>query len=207
MSEPVIESTLDTATTPEITLEATPTQPQAVTVDMEALSRIAEKKAEKVSQSVVKEILTKQGLDDETIKNVLADFKSRQPDPKQEIENYKTTIGQLQTQIETEQREKIAMLKGVPLNSDDDAVKEKANACMTLAKSYISESVPFEVALDRALQVISFADKKEDINIPKFDGGAGREPITQKDVKGMSYMDRLKLKNPQMHAEYKPKTK
>lgn len=156
------------------------TQPQAVNVDIQAILKQAEEKANQVAETkadaVMKSMLKQQGLDDENIKTMLAEWKSNQVTPEQTIQELQTKL-ELANKKETEltQRE-IALLKGVPLNSQEETEKEKVNACLTLAKSYVSETVTFETALDKALNVISFENQtKKEVKEPY--AGAGRKSL------------------------------
>jgi len=144
--------------------------PTAVNVDINSIISQAETKAseaaEKKMEAVFKSMLQQQGLDTETINKMTEEWRSKQTTPEQiiqgkdaEIQQRDGTITQLQQQIETERQEKIALSKGVPLGAEDEAVKEKAVACFTLAKSYMSDTVPFESALEKALQIISFKEE------------------------------------------------
>ena len=197
---------LPTQSTPQ---PAAPTQPQTANVDINAIISQAETKAseaaEKKMTGVFKSMLEQQGFDAEAISKMTADWKAKQVTPEQELKQRDDTIGQLQRQLEDEKQEKIALSKGVPLSSDDEPTKEKVNACLTLAKSYVSDTVTFEQALDKALAIINFEQKQDAKAIPRFDSSGNKDPIANKDTKGLSYMERLKLKNPQLYAEHTKK--
>lgn len=194
--------------TTEPVMQPTITQPQTVTVDMDAINRAAEARAEQAAQGVVKDMLARQGLDDESIKGVLAEWRAKQPNPEAELKQRDDTIGQLQQQLESERQEKIALSKGVPVGTDDETAKEKVNACLTLAKSYVSDKVTFEQALDKALGIIKFGQEQLQANIPRFDSGGGKSPIsgmTIEDYKKMSYNEKLALKekSPNLYEQFK----
>lgn len=160
------------------------TPPQAVNVDINQIIKQAEEKAaevaEKRAEGAFKSMLQQQGLDAETISKMTEEWKSKQVTPEQiiqakeaEIAARDGTISQLTAQIEAERQEKIALSKGVPLNSEDEALKEKANACITLAKTYMTDNVPFDSALEKALEIISFKqpDPSPASPVPRFAGG------------------------------------
>lgn len=189
---------------------AQPQDAQTVTVDMEALNKAAELRAERAAQTAVRETLKQQGLDDEAIKGVLAEWKAKQTTPEQELKLRDETIGDLKQQLEAERQEKVALAKGVPLGSEDEATKAKATACITLAKSYVSDDVTFEAALDKAMEIISFAapaQEKPEAKPPMW-GGAGTKSTgvnTLEDYKKMSGQEKIKLKqeNPTLYEQFK----
>lgn len=159
------------------TAPAQPVTPTAaVTVDMEAINKAAEARAERAAQTVVKDMLKQSGLDDVAIKGVLDDWKAKQTTPEQEIKKRDDTIGALTQQLESEKQEKIALSKGIPIGSTDAAVTDKVTACLTLAKSYVTADVTFEAALDRALKIISFEGDKP-IHRPPMWGGSGSATV------------------------------
>lgn len=140
-------------------------------VDIQAIISQAETKAseaaEKKMEAVFKSMLQQQGLDSDAIITMTADWKAKQVTPEQiiktkdeEIQQRDGTISTLQQQIETERQEKLALSKGIPLGAEDEAVREKAIACISLAKSYMSDSVPFDSALEKALKIINFEEKR-----------------------------------------------
>lgn len=141
------------------------TQSTAGNVDYSAIIETAAQKAaaetEKKFDGVLKSMIKQQApqTDEETIKAMVADYKSKQVTPEKEIQTRDETIKTLQATIEAEQQKNTAMLKGVPLS--DEAQAEKVNACLTLAKSYVSDTVTFEQALDKAMNVISFTAAEE----------------------------------------------
>lgn len=188
MSEQINETTTTTeqATTP-LQSVAPITQPQAapqtVNVDINAIAQIAEQKAEQKMQNVFKDMLKQQGFDSETVNAMAAEYKAKQVTPEQ-------TIQELRQKVELSEQREAALLKGIPLSTDDETEKQKVNACLTLAKSYVSDDVPFAVALDKALEIISFKPKQE--APPPMYGGAGKQPIgtvsTEKEEKKRKYL-------------------
>lgn len=202
--EPV--QTLPTgAAAPVTPVVAAPTP--TVAVDMEAIQRAAEARAERAAQAAVKDMLKQQGLDDAAVKTMLDEWKAKQTTPEQELRQRDETIGTLQQQLDAERQEKSALAKGVPIGATDDATKAKVSACMTLAKSYMTAEVPFEAALDKALAIISFAPQQQR-PAPMY-GGTGTAQInlgqTVDDYKKMSYTEKMKLKdeNPGLYDQFK----
>lgn len=171
------EQTTETTTQSQATSSQTETtQPQAVNVDMAVIEQKAQERAERAAQTVVKDMLKQQGLDDTAIQEMLTEYKAKQTTPEQELQKRDETIGTLQQQLENERQEKIALSKGVPLGIEDEATKEKVNACLTLAKSYISDDVAFDVALDKALKVIGFEQRQQ--APPPMYAGAGKIQVS-----------------------------
>lgn len=166
------------------------TQPQAVTVDMEAINKAAEQRAERAAQTVVKDMLKQQGLDDEAIKGVLADWKSKQTTPEQALAAEKEKTAAAEARAIASEEKTIALSKGVPIGSTDEATTEKVTACMTLAKSYVTADVTFDVALEKALKIIRFEAEK---TTPKpMWGGSGKNPtgtaLTEKEIIKRKYL-------------------
>ena len=151
----------NTATTPQAeAAQATqPTQSTAVNVDVEAISRLAAEKAEQKMDAVFKSMLTQHGLDPETAKNMTAEWKAKQSTPEKELKARDEQIKILQAEKLAEQQKNIAILKGIPLA--DEAQADKVNAVLTLAKSYVSDTVTYEQALDNALKIISFEKEQQ----------------------------------------------
>ena len=167
-------------TTVEVTTAAEPeqTQPQAVNVDNIAGQAKASGAGEKETESVFKAMLKQEGLDTATIAQMTAEWKSKQVTPEQTAKEKDDTILNLQKELEAVRYEKIALSKGVPVGSADEALSEKANACMTLARSYVTDDVPFDKALEKALQVISFAAEAPAAETPPpMYGGAGKSTV------------------------------
>lgn len=174
-------------TEPTTPIQAAQTPTAAVSVDMEAINKAAEARAERAAQAAVKDMLKQQGLDDTAVKAMLDEWKSKQTTPEQELKRRDETIGTLQQQLDAERQEKAALAKGIPLTTEDETMKAKVAACMTLAKSYVSADVPFETALDKALQIISFAPaapEKPGVKPPMW-GGAGSKPIASSEIDAM----------------------
>lgn len=120
------------------------TPPQAVTVDMDTITKTATEAAEKKMQAVFKSMLAQQGLDAETINKMTAEFKAKQKTPEQELQA-------AQEQLTAEQGEKLALQrriaalgKGVPADKADKYIK--------LAEAYLCEDGDFDKAMDAALQ-------------------------------------------------------
>lgn len=183
MDEPIVT----TATEPTTPVQAAQTPTTAVSVDMEAINKAAEARAERAAQAAVKDMLKQQGLDDAAVKTMLDEWKAKQTTPEQIIKQRDEAIGTLQQQLDTERQEKTALAKGIPLATDDETTKSKVAACMTLAKSYVSADVPFEAALDKALQIISFAPaapEKPETKPPMW-GGAGTKPVGNSEIDAM----------------------
>lgn len=133
-----------------------PTQPQAVNVDIQAIAQIAEQKAEQKMTAVFKDMLKQQGFDPEAINAVTAEWKSKQTTPEKELEAERQLRHETQTKLAQVEQELLALSKGVPIGSDNPETKAKADACITLARSYISDEVDFTTALEKAKQVMGF---------------------------------------------------
>lgn len=180
MDEPIVTTT----TEPTTPVQAAPTSTAAVSVDMEAINKAAEARAERAAQAAVKDMLKQQGLDDTAVKAMLDEWKAKQTTPEQELKQRDETINTLQAQLESERQEKTALAKGIPLNADDEATKAKVAACLTLAKSYVAADVPFEAALDKALQIVSFTQPTHESKPPMW-AGTGTKPISNTEAEQM----------------------
>jgi len=102
-----------TATQPETTPQApvqqpqapqqavqTPTQPQPQqTVDMTQIEKAAQERAERAAQAAVKDMLKQQGLDDGTVKQMLAEFKAKQVTPEQTIKDLTKDVADRDSEI------------------------------------------------------------------------------------------------------------
>lgn len=212
-TEPIASSSPSAVVASPTPPQAAPTQSTAVNVDINSIISQAETKAaeaaEKKMTGVFKSMLEQQGLDPETINRMTAEWKAKQVTPEQiiqdkdeEIQQRDGTITQLQQQIEKERQEKLALSKGVPLGAEDEALKEKATACITLARSYMSDSVPFESALEKALQIISFREvppaEPEEVPKPALQVTSGiNPPPTQSETEAMqaAYKKAQSLRN------------
>lgn len=166
-------SEIDATITPQAVVSpVTPTtQSTAVNVDIEAISKLAAEKAEQKMDAVFKSMLTQHGLDPETAKNMAAEWKAKQSTPEKEIQALTEANNTLKATIEAEQQKNIAIMKGVPLA--DTAQADKVNACLTLAKSYVSDTVTYEQALDNALKIISFGEAEKQTGFVPTAGQSG----------------------------------
>ena len=154
-------------------------QTTAVNVDYSSIIETAAQKAaqetEKKFDGVLKSMIKQQApdVDNAILQQLVADYKLKQPTPEKMLAEKDTKIATLQATIESEQQKNTAILKGVPLSDETQA--DKVNACLTLAKSYVNETVTYDQALDKALLIISFA--KEQTPVPKF-GASGSNGVT-----------------------------
>ena len=157
------------------------TQSTAVNVDIEAISKLAAEKAEQKMDAVFKSMLTQNGLDPETAKAMAAEWKSKQVTPEQMLKEKDDAIAALQAEKLAEQQKNIAILKGIPLADETQA--DKVAAALTLARSYVSDTVTYEQALDNALKIISFGNTQQQSGFVPTMGqsGGGANQQTAKD--------------------------
>lgn len=173
------------------------TPPQAGTVDMEAINKAAEARAERAAQAVVKDMLTKQGLDDEAIQGVLADWKSKQKTPAQMLQEANdrnaALAGELTKTKLTAALEKKVDPQLVPLLLNDELVRAADPAtmdieaiCTGLAQKYPAPFAP--------------PNPNKLLNIPP--AGEFGEVITKEAYQKMNYMQRYEFKqnNPDLYA-------
>jgi len=88
-AQPPVPPTAPPPVTPpqagDTSTQTAPTAP--VTVDMAQIEKTAQERAERAAQAVVKEMLTKQGLDEATVKALVAEYKEKLVTPEQAVQN------------------------------------------------------------------------------------------------------------------------
>ena len=153
------------------------TQSTAVNVDIEAIARLAAEKGEQKTEAVFKSMLSQGGLDMESIKAMTSEWKSKQTTPEAEIKQRDEMIATLQAEKLAEQQKNIAILKGIPLADETQA--DKVAAALTLARSYVNETVTYEQALDNALKIISFGETQQQTGFVPTTGQSGGGTVQQ----------------------------
>jgi hypothetical protein len=130
----------------------------AIAAALEKADERAQKKAEGVFKSMLEQ--SKLNIDAETLDKMVEDYKKNQPTPENMLEAEKQKNQDLQNKLTQNEQEKIALMKGLPLGSDNAEEKEKVNACLTLAKSFLDDKTDFSAAIDRAMKIVSFEAEK-----------------------------------------------
>ena len=161
---------------------ASPTQSTAVNVDIEAIARVAAEKGGQKEEAVFKSMLLQDGLDMELVKAMTAEWKAKQTTPEQILKEKDDAIAALQAEKLAEQQKTIALMKGIPLA--DETQTDKVNAVLTLAKSYVSDTVTYEAALDNALKIINFGEQQQSGFVPTAgqSGGGTAQKTTKEEM-------------------------
>ena len=148
MSEPTVDTNVQTTVTEPATTPtaAVNTPPQAATVDIESLNRIAENRAERAAQAAVRDTLKQQGFDDEAIKEMVADWKSKKKTPEQVLAEKEAALQAAEQEKSTLETKIAVMSKGIPAEDVDDYL------AMAKVRMDKGEADSLEKALDIVIQ-------------------------------------------------------
>lgn len=162
------------------------TQPQAVNVDMEAINRAAEQRAERAAQTVVKDMLTKQGLDDNTIQEVLKDWKAKQTTPEDEL--IRERADHAKTLAENTKLKQEKILKNHGINDD-----EEINVYSIRINQLVTDGKDFETTAKEY-----FENHPVQQTPPPFYTGEGKtvvnSGVTLEDYRKKNYEEKLQFK-------------
>lgn len=156
------------------TVQAEQTPAAAVSVDMEAINKAAEARAERAAQAVVRDMLKQSGLDDAAIQTMTAEWKSKQISPNETIAQLTKErddgFAERDAKITGYEQEKILRSYGLTDNEDVEIYGIRINRL-------ISDSKDFEQAAAEYFKAHPAATPMDATTKPPMWGGSGRQVV------------------------------